>query len=367
MACVRKSRGKWVIDYYDGMGQRHVEVVGVNKKEAERKLRQIVGLIDTDGYNPDGKKILFKDYAETWIAERKAELSVGTWSTYNGLIKNYLLNQEYGFSKAKLPSLTRPAIAKFKAHLIKNNDELANRTINGILKLLGNILQSALMDGYITVNAARLVKKLPLKHYEMEILKPKEIRKVLEEARKSDWDLYVMIYLLVMTGMRRGEMLALDWKSINFADKALVIRRSYSRGQFQEPKTKNSRRAVNLTPSVIQVLKEHRLRKGDPDGDDLLFDQGDGTPIGPPRVSKVLWPRLLKRAGIRESIRLHDLRHTYCSLLLSQGANPKYIQAQLGHSSIMITMDLYGHLMPETNKQETERLDITVFGEQDSD
>jgi len=363
MACVRKSRKKWVIDYRDANGKRHIEVVGDNKKEAERKLRTVLSLIDAGGYDPDGKKIRFKDYAEMWILERKADLSLGTWSTYNGLIKNYLLDPDYGFSKTKLASITRPAIVKFKANLIKNNEDLANRTINGILKLLGNILQSALMDGYITVNAARLVKKLPLKHHEMEILKPKEIRKVLEEARKSDWDLYVMVYLLVMTGMRRGEMLALDWKSINFADKALVIRRSYSRGHFQEPKTRNSRRAVNLTPSVIQVLKEHRLRKGNPDGDELLFDQGNGEPIGPPRVSKVLWPRLLKRAGIRESVRLHDLRHTYCSLLLSQGANPKYIQAQLGHSSIMITMDLYGHLMPETNKQETERLDVTVFGE----
>ena len=181
-------------------------------------------------------------------------------------------------------------------------------------------------------------------------------------AKQTDWDLYVMIYLLVMTGLRRGELMALDWQSVNFADKALVVRRAFTRGRFHEPKTKSSRRSVNLTPSALKILKEHRLKMGNPDGIDLLFDQGDGTPLSPPRLSKVLWPRLLKRAGIRESVRLHDLRHTFCSLLLAQGASPKYIQSQLGHSSIMITMDLYGHLMPEVNQRESERLDETVFG-----
>lgn len=364
MACVRKHRGKWVLDYRDATGKRHIQVSGDNKKDAERQLRQVLNQIDANTYNPDGKKIRFKEYAELWVAGRKPDLNRTTWSTYKGILKNYLLHSEYGFAKAKIASLTRPAIMKFKATLIKKNPNLANLTINGILKLLGSILQSALMDGYITINAARLVKKLPIKHHEMEILKPDEIRLVLEVAKKSDWDLYVMIYILVMTGLRRSELLALDWKSINFADKTLVVYRSYSSGRFHEPKTRNSRRSVNLSPSVSKVLKEHRLKIGNPDGKELLFGREDGQPISPYRLSKVLWPKLLKRAGVRESIRLHDLRHTFCSLLLAQGASPKYIQAQLGHSSIMITMDLYAHLMPETHKRESERLDETVFGVQ---
>ena len=233
-----------------------------------------------------------------------------------------------------------------------------------ILTLLGSILQSALLDGYISINAARLVKKLPLEHREMEILNPEEIQKVLAAAEKKDWDLYVMIFLLVMTGMRRGELLGLDWKSVDFSQKKLSIRRSYTTKRLQEPKTKGSRRAVNLSSKAVNLLKKHRLKKGNPGGDVLLFDRGDGYPMDPDSLSSFYWPRLLRAAGVRESVRLHDLRHTFCSLLIDQGANPKYIQSQLGHSSIMITMDRYGHLMPETNERETELLDETVFGKE---
>ncbi|MBC8368215.1 site-specific integrase [bacterium] len=252
----------------------------------------------------------------------------------------------------------------FKTKMMKKYSKLSNRTVNATLILLGSILQGALMDGFITVNAARLVKKLPLEHREMEILKPKEIQKVLAAAKEKDWDLYVMIYVLVMTGMRRGEMLGLDWKSINFAEKTIVIRRSYTSNRFQKPKTRLSRRSVNMTPSVIKTLKEHRVKRGNPSSSTLLFDRGDGKPQDPTNLSKDIWTRLLRAAGIRESVRIHDLRHTFCSMLLAQGASPKYIQSQLGHSSIMVTMDRYGHLMPETNQKETELLDKTVFGEE---
>ena len=366
MAKVRKSRGKWVIDYLDATGKRHVEVSGSNKKEAERKLRHVLNQIEAGQYRPDGKKKMFKEYAEEWVEQKKADLKHNTWITYKGQTKRYLLDADLGLANRKLATIDRPAVMNFKTKLMKNHTHLSNRTINATLILLGSILQSALMDGFITVNAARLVKKLPLEHREMEILTTEEIRKVLDTAKKSDWDLYVMIYLLVMTGMRRGEMFALDWKSINFTEATLVVRRSFTSSRFQDPKTKQSRRSVNLSPSVIKVLKEHRLKRGNPDGTMLLFDRGNGFPKDPDNLTKNSWPQLLRAAGVRESVRLHDLRHTFCSLLLAQGASPKYIQSQLGHSSIMVTMDRYGHLMPETNTKEKELLDETVFGKEEA-
>ncbi len=362
MACVRKHRGKWVIDYRDATGKRHVEVSGTNKKEAERKLRHVLNQIETGAYRPDGKKKPFKEYSEDWIAHKKQDLKYNTWVTYHGQAKLYLFDEELGLAERKLATIDRPAVLDFKAKMRKKYPNLSNRTINATLILLGSILQSALMDGYIMINAARLVKKLPLEHREMEILKPAEIQKVLKAAKEKDWNLYVMIYLLVMTGLRRGEMLALDWKAIKFADKAIVVRRSYTSNRFQKPKTKLSRRSVNMTPSVIQILKEHRMKKGNPSASTLLFDRGDGKPQDPTNLSKKIWTRILQGAGVRESVRIHDLRHTFCSMLLAQGASPKYIQSQLGHSSIMVTMDRYGHLMPETNQKESELLDETVFG-----
>ncbi len=94
---------------------------------------------------------------------------------------------------------------------------------------------------------------------------------------------------------------------------------------------------------------------------DLVFCHEDGTPLDPDTVRKREFHRYLKDAGIRR-IRFHDLRHTYASLLLTQRESPKYIQSQLGHSSIQITFDRYGHLMPEAHKEAAERLDTRVFG-----
>ena len=364
MGCVRKSRGKWVLDYRDASGKRYIQVSGDNKKEAERQLRHVLNQIESGLYRPDGKKKKFSEYAETWVAEKKVDLKYNTWITYQGQTRRFLLDPDLGLADRKLATIDRPAVMNFKTKMMKKYSKLSNRTVNATLILLGSILQGALMDGFITVNAARLVKKLPLEHREMEILKPKEIQKVLAAAKEKDWDLYVMIYVLVMTGMRRGEMLGLDWKSINFAEKTIVIRRSYTSNRFQKPKTRLSRRSVNMTPSVIKTLKEHRVKRGNPSSSTLLFDRGDGKPQDPTNLSKDIWTRLLRAAGIRESVRIHDLRHTFCSMLLAQGASPKYIQSQLGHSSIMVTMDRYGHLMPETNQKETELLDKTVFGEE---
>ena len=93
----------------------------------------------------------------------------------------------------------------------------------------------------------------------------------------------------------------------------------------------------------------------------LIFCRQDGTPLDPDTVSKIEFHRILKSAGIRR-IRFHDLRHTYASLLVAQGESPKYIQCQLGHSSIQVTLDRYGHLMPDVNEAAAARLEDQVFG-----
>ena len=94
----------------------------------------------------------------------------------------------------------------------------------------------------------------------------------------------------------------------------------------------------------------------------LAFSRADGKPIDPDNFIHRGWVRVLRRAELRR-IRLHDLRHTYASLLIAQGVHPKYIQAQLGHTSIQTTLDRYGHLMPGAHAAEARKLDRLVFGE----
>jgi integrase len=93
----------------------------------------------------------------------------------------------------------------------------------------------------------------------------------------------------------------------------------------------------------------------------MVFTSPTGEMIDPDNFSSRDWAHVLRRSKLQR-IRFHDLRHTYASLLIAQGAHPKYIQVQLGHASIQTTLDRYGHLMPEMHEAEARKLDRLVFG-----
>jgi len=136
-----------------------------------------------------------------------------------------------------------------------------------------------------------------------------------------------------------------------------------------EPKSASSKRAINLPRTVLDALRTHKARQSERrlqagkayQDHDLIFCTPLGTPLDRGNVVKRdLWP-LLRQAGLRR-IRFHDLRHTFAILLIDQGESPKYIQAQLGHASIQVTMDRYGHLLPDINEQAARRLEESLFG-----
>lgn len=131
-----------------------------------------------------------------------------------------------------------------------------------------------------------------------------------------------------------------------------------------EPKSKASRRKIDLAPELIHKLKKWKLAcpKGETD---LIFPTEEGTPEN---AANLLYRRFLpalRRAGLPR-MRFHNLRHTYASLLIAQGEHPKYIQSQLGHSSINVTMDIYGHLMEKVNPKAATLPGKTVLGSEDS-
>ena len=113
-----------------------------------------------------------------------------------------------------------------------------------------------------------------------------------------------------------------------------------------------------MAPTLKAALARLRSRfKGE-----MVFTSPEGQRLDPDNFSNRNWARALRRSQLQR-IRFHDLRHTYTSLLIAQGAHPKYIQAQLGHASIQTTLDRYGHLMPEMHQTEARKLDRLVFGQ----
>lgn len=151
------------------------------------------------------------------------------------------------------------------------------------------------------------------------------------------------------------------WSDVDFNSSRIFIRRllAPNNRRFLEPKTSYSRRAVTVPYTVTDSLKQHQTRQivelaENPH--DLVFPNEIGQPTEVRNLIRRIFEPALKRAGLRR-IRFHDLRHSYAAALISAGENPKWIQKQLGHSSIMVTMDTYGHLLPDIETDAPERLE----------
>lgn len=187
------------------------------------------------------------------------------------------------------------------------------------------------------------------------------MKRFLEAARATP-------YYALFTGMRRSELLALQWIGVDLPLAQLSVTRSLHHLRdgstvYRPPKTAKGRRLVSLPPSAALLLKEHRERQ-EADREmmgltlkdsDLVFAHLDGTPLLPTSITHA-WVKLVRRCGLG-GIRLHDARHTHASLLLKAGVHPKIVQERLGHSSVQITLDTYSHVTPGLQQAAAERFD----------
>jgi integrase len=181
----------------------------------------------------------------------------------------------------------------------------------------------------------------------MSFLETKEIKILLESTKENDPDFYPLLLTAISTGLRREELLALKWSDVDFKEGKISVTKNIFKGQIQEPKTKTSIRKMNMPRILIDVLKEHK-NKGLKS--EIVFPNKEGSYLDPENMVKRHFNKNLKVAGIKK-IRFHDLRHTFATALIAQNVPIKYIQAQMGHSSIQVTLDRYGHLMPEVHLQ----------------
>ena len=173
-------------------------------------------------------------------------------------------------------------------------------------------------------------------------------------------------WLAVHTGMRRGELLALQWQDIDLDKKVLAVRRTLTRGAdgltFGEPKSVSGRRAIALPDICVEKLRNHRIHQLEQrlqassawQETDLVFERGDGRVLHPNTLSGTFM-RLTKQAGLPR-IRFHDLRHSAATLMLSNGVHPKIVQERLGHSDISMTLNRYSHVSMDMQREASDQL-----------
>lgn len=352
MSCVRKRRGKWVIDFYDQFGRRHWETVGTNKKDAEEKLAERILEVGREIFQPKKLSKPFKEVSAEWYQNQVETKKRPKTAKYYKDIREIHLDPYFG--EIKVGRIDFALIEKYMACKLKEGG-LNKDSINKTVTTLGTILKYAVRRKFIESNPVPNVERFRKGADEVvekkRFLFPKEIQ-ILLKNEDPKWG--PIILTTVLTGMRESEVLALQWEDVDFNQGQINVRRTLQGGKFYNPKTKTSYRRIDIDPQLITELKKWKLRC--PKGEhDLVFPDSEGRPLDGLYMLKRIYYPALSRAKVTK-IRFHDLRHTNASLRIEAGQNPKYIQEQLGHSSIQVTMDIYGHLLRSSDQDAAIKL-----------
>ena len=303
------------------------------------------------------------EYLQRWLQEyAKPNLSPRGYERYESLARVHLIPR---LGNIPLVQLTSEQLQKH--YTLKASEGLSPRSIRYHHVVLHKALETAVKWGLLARNVSDGVDLPHARQTEMQTWDEYEVTRFLEAARDTRY--YALFHTALFTGMRRSELLALQWRDIDFHQ--ISVNRSLHQLRdgsyvFTQPKSVKSRRTIALSPSSVLTLSEHkeeqagiRAMLGLPmRDDDLVFATHDGKPLRPNTVSRA-WTALAAHAGLKV-IRLHDARHTHASLMLKQGVHPKIVQERLGHSSIQVTLDTYSHVAPGLQEAAAESFDRLV-------
>ncbi len=368
---VRKKGAKWyvVVDYH---GRRKAKCVG-SREAAEQVRRQVeaklalgdLSILDTT----DDKKPTFDVYADSWLRDYvRIECKTSTANGYEGVLEQYLRPR---FGKKVLNEIRRDDIKALINHLI--SEDLSRNTIRNALCVIRSLFNYAIEEGFVEFNPAarlgRFTRSAKTPETKGIALTTMEVQQFLKAAQEIFPDYHPLLMMAVRAGLRRGELVALQWGDVqlggddNDSARFILVQHNYVHREHTTTKSKKSRR-VDLSRELRRVLVELRdkrlleayLKDENDISDELVFRSPEGTILDPDNLYHRVFLPVLAKAGIRR-IRLHDLRHTFGSLLLQNGASIVYVKEQMGHSSIQVTVDIYGHLIPGADVCFVDRLD----------
>lgn len=395
---VERRKGVYTVRVFigrDGANKRKYENQTVHgaKKDAQTVLTALLRAKDM-GELVRPAKMSFGQHAENWmITVVEGRVRGRTFSDYRGILDRYLLP---AFGAVPLGQITPEAIQKLYAGLkakrrrpkaegetvdkgakkgrtgaflyAETSEKLSSQTARHIHAVLSSALKQAVRWRLILSNPCDLVDLPKVQRDEKAVLGQDDAVTFLSKAKGKEH--YEFFALLLATGMRPGEALALRWCDIDLAEGYVSINRALSGSganvRFEEPKTPRSRRRVPLPGSVLELLRAmHDERVSKADGSvielELLFSRDGGRPLDLPNLARRHFRPILKEAGLPQQLRIYDLRHSCATLLLQGGTNPKIVSERLGHASVMLTLDTYSHVLPDMQESAAAKLEEMLF------
>jgi len=320
----------------DGKTKR-VRVYGASRAEAHKKLTELKAKND-QGIPVADRSWLVGDYLDYWLAEVvKPTLRPSTYDRYETAIRLYL---KPGLGGHQLTKLSVPAVQTFLNQKIKNG--MSVRSTQILREVLRSTLTRATEEELVARNVAQRVR---LPKWEREDIQPWTAQEARAFLKASEQDpLHAAFVILVLYGLRRGEVLGLRWRDIDFPASIIRIRQQVQRvgGSLQEGpvKTASGRRDLPLLSLVRNLLVELQARLGF-DADGFVFSTRTGRPLEPRNFVRS-FQRIIERNKLRR-ITVHQVRHTAATLLKDLGVPARDTQTILGHSDISITQQIYQH------------------------
>lgn len=351
MAIKRLPNGRWEASYRDPAGRERVKHHRT-RSEADRWLTTVKNQLNRGDYvDPTLGRRPFAAWASDWLAGT-AHVRPKTHAHYESVLRIHVLPS---FADEPVNAIRPADVRRFIAERVAAG--AAPGTVRSARKVLRLVLASARAEGAIRSNPCDGARVPASPKAEMVYLTAEQIELL---AAAIDVRYRTLVRLAAYTGMRAGEICALRVGRVDLRARRITIAESVTDVPghglyFSEPKT-YERRSVTLPAFLVAELEQHLITRP-PESDAFVFASPEGGTLNHKNFYRRHFKPAIATAGLPPQTRFHDLRHTCAALCIALGAHPKAIQERLGHSSITVTLDRYGHLFPKLDETLTARLD----------
>jgi len=354
----------------NGRRRRVSEIVIGNRWDANRRLSELAQAIRTGAYAANGAGQTLGQFVAEWWPSKAASLAPRTAEGYRDMLDRHVLP---ALGKKRLQRITSGDVSALVGGLVDSGTVTQAVHVHRFTKTLFN---EAMRAGVFVRNPGAGVARPRLPHREMQVIGPEEWQKARDYlSERRSWAL-LPLTVTITTGLRRSEVLGLQWVDINFDRAVLSVRRTVHNIQGKgiivgHPKSHRSARAVALDQGTLATLADHlqdakdataMLGRRFSETAFVFCRYTDGSPWRPNSLTHV-WVRAAKACGVTG--RLHDLRHTTATIMLSRGIPVRLVSERLGHASAGFTLSVYAHTLPGAQAAAAEDLARILAGERE--